>query len=322
MLETIVFVRYTLSLAPEKAEKIRQIIKELDYKPNSIGQGLVIRKKNLKFSFFIPDTNSHPFFVDVLKGAKRKAVELEQYGIKVMFHIMDFKKQAVDLEGFETDGLVLVGTADACTLELADWARENGRPVVCYNIPLPDSNYLAYVGCDYIQAGKLAAGLCALISDGKGKVGIISEDDGKVLSFRQRVLGFRKEVNNKYPDMEILDVYTAGVGSGGIREAVCRMLWEHPEMNTVYFINPGDYSACKMIHDAAQHPKVKIITNDLTEGQRQMVKNETITAAICQEPEKQGALPLEILFQYVVNGIIPEEKDIFVTLSIHIAQNV
>lgn len=308
-------------VAPEKAERIRQIIEELNYKPNSAGQGLVIRKKKLKFSFFIPDIVKQPFFVDVLEGAKRKAEELEQYGIQVMFHVMDYEKLTVELEEFETDGVVLVGVTDACTLKLADWARKNEKPVVCYNIPLPASNYLAYVGCDYVQAGKLAAGLCALVSDRKGKVGIITVDDGEVLSFRQRILGFRKEVSHKYPDMEILDVYLADVESG-IRETVCRMLWEHPEMDTVYLINPGDYGACKMIHDAAQQTNVKIITNDLAEGQRQMVESETITATICQEPEKQGALPLEVLFQYVVNGVVPEEKDILVTLSIHISQNV
>lgn len=309
-------------VAAEKETLIRQIMEELDYKPNSAGQGLAIRKKKLQFSFFVMDPVRFPFFEDVLKGAKRKAEELEQYGIKVTFYVMDYMKEAVDLKEFETDGIVMIGDSDIPVHSVLDWAKKNGKPIVCYNVPMSDGDYLAYVGCDYVQSGKLAAGLCALISDNKGKVGIISEDDGEVLSFRQRALGFRKEVANKYPDMRILDIYSADITRGGVREAVYKMLWEHPEMDTVYLINPGDYSACKMIHDAAQVSNIKIITNDLTDQQKQLVENGTITATICQEPEKQGEMPLEILFQYVVNGKTPENKDNYVTLSIHISQNV
>lgn len=309
-------------VAPEKEAAIRKIIQELEYKPNCVGQGLAIRKKKLSFSFFIMNTVKYPFFFDVMKGAKKKAESLEQYGIKVHFYEIDFENEKLNLENLETDGLVLIGIDNVYIRSLMEWAQEREKPIVCYNVPLLNTKYLAYVGCDYVQAGKLAAGLCALVSDSKGKIGIISEDDGKVLSFRQRFLGFRKEVKNRYPDMEILGVYSPNLHEEGIQEAVYRMFWEHPEMDTVYLINPGVYSACKIIHEAAQVSNIKIITNDLVKQQRQLVESGVITATICQEPEKQGELPLEILFQYVVNGIFPKEKDNLVTLSIHISQNV
>lgn len=309
-------------VAPEKEEQIRQIIQELGYKPNCIGQGLAIRKKKLNYSFFIVDVVKYPFFAKVMEGAKRKAESLKQYGIKVNFYVIDFETPTLDLENFETDGLVLIGIDCIYIQNLVKWAQEREKPVVCYNVPLLDANYLAYVGCDYVQAGKLAAGLCALVSNCKGKIGIISEDDGKVLSFRQRVLGFRKEVKNKYPEMEIVGIYSPNISGENIREVVYRMLWEHPEVNTVYLINPGTYDACKVIHDTAQESNIKIITNDLVNQQIPLIENGLITATICQEPEKQGELPLEILFQYVVNRIHPEKKDNLVTLSIHISQNI
>lgn len=35
---------------PKVAERIRQIAKELDYRPNTVAKGLSIRKRNLKIS--------------------------------------------------------------------------------------------------------------------------------------------------------------------------------------------------------------------------------------------------------------------------------
>ena len=42
-------------VSPETEAQILQIVKELDYEPNAVGQGLVLRRKQLKLSFFIID---------------------------------------------------------------------------------------------------------------------------------------------------------------------------------------------------------------------------------------------------------------------------
>lgn len=311
-------------VAPQKEAQIRQIMEELGYRPNIAAQGLALLRKKLKFSFFIIDPEDHPFFAAVLAGAKGKASELAQYGIEVLFYTYDFSGPAMDMENFQTDGIAILGGETYPQIDkILNWAQEHEIPIVCYNIPLQGRDYLAYVGCDYVQSGKIAAGLCALASNNRGKVGILSEDAYEVnpiLSFQRRVLGFRRELAEKYPDMEIVGIYGCQEGKT-FEEAAYQMLWEHPELDTVYLINPGDYRVCEIIHNTAQNPSIRIITNDLTEQQRQMVKKGLIAATICQEPERQGAQPLDILFQYVVNKQKPTDRDCFTSLSIHIGQN-
>ena len=46
-----------------------------------------------------------------------------------------------------------------------------------------------------------------------------------------------------------------------------------------------------------------------------------IVATIGQQPEKQGALPLQILYDYIGLGIVPKEKYL-TELSIRIKQNI
>ena len=306
-------------VAPETEALIYQIMAELNYKPNSVGQGLALRKKKIRLTFFCVDTTFNPFFDDVLKGAKQKAEELSSYGVVVDFFIYGFDGPTVDLASLQTNGIALLGSSENPQInQLMDWAQEREIPVVCYNIPMSGREYLAYVGCDYVQSGKIAAGLCALASNGVGKVCIFSADDGKVLSFQRRVLGFQRELAERYPSMEVSGIYYS---VDRLEETVYQMLWEHPDLDVVYLINPGDYRACQIIRDSAKNPNVRIITNDLVQQQRQMVKDGIIAATICQEPEHQGAQPLEILFQYTAHKKVPEEKNQFTTLSIHISQN-
>ena len=52
----------------------------------------------------------------------------------------------------------------------------------------------------------------------------------------------------------------------------------------------------------------------------ELLMDGTISAAIGQEPLKQGTLPLQILYDYLSLGVVPE-KQYITNLSIHIKQN-
>ena len=305
-------------VSTETRETILRLVKEMDYKPNSVAQGLAIMRKKLKFSFFIIDPLYHPFFENVLKGALRKAEELRQYGIEVEIHKIG--AYAVDEipAVVQTDGIAMLPLPQ---LEpIRQWAKENAIPIVYYNIPTEDDSGLAYVGCDYEQAGRIAAGLCAITNNGRGTVAVLSEGGSSVISYRDRAKGFLQELKTRYPSIRLADCYVDIYSD--LNTVAEKMLSEHPNLDTVYLINPGDYSVCRTIHNYSHNPHIKIITNDLTEQQRPMVESGLITATICQEPEKQGSEPLEILFQYLANGKLPTQKYCYTDLSIHISQNI
>ncbi len=305
-------------VAPETRQRILDLAKEMNYTPNSVGQGLVLRKKKWKLSFFIIESKQGPIFLDILKGAKEKAEELSQYGVEVSFVPFQFSPLSIDLATYQTDGIAVPGLPDDPYIqELCHWAHGKDIPVVCYNLPLDDSKYLAYVGCDYVQAGKMAAGLCAMATNERGKVGVLSVDGGNVPSFQRRMLGFQRELAEHYPRMEI----TATCCNLSER-MVYQTLWDHPELDVIYLVNPGDSSACKIIKESARNPDIRIITNDLDDRQVQLLRDGVISATICQEPERQGSLPLEILYQYLVYKTAPAEKNRYTTLSIRMRQNV
>ena len=90
-------------VSPETKARILDVMKELDYKPNHAAQGLAIRKKKLKLGFLIPDDKDHPFYLDIKKAAMKKAEELKQYGVQVLFKVLTESTAAHFFSSFVSD---------------------------------------------------------------------------------------------------------------------------------------------------------------------------------------------------------------------------
>lgn len=305
-------------VSPETKQAVLSLIRELDYRPNRVSKGLALLRKNIKLSFFVVDVCCNPFFEQVLAGAQEKSKELIEYGIEVEYHILPVSDKPFCVpEDFSTDGIAMLYMPPMESL--CQWALTHKVPVVCYNVPAPSDYPFAYVGCDYYQAGRIAAGLSAMICGGKGKIGILSEGSDLISSYGDREKGFRQEIQDCYPNMQIAPSYTT-MYLQTLKDCAMQMLTEQPDLDLIYLVNPGDYSVCHVIREACGKP-IPIVTNDLTPSQQYYLADGIITATICQEPERQGATALEILFRYIVNGSIPEQKSILTNLTIHIRQN-
>lgn len=313
-------------------EKILLIAKELDYKPNKIAQGLAAAGKSLKICFFLPNCNTNPFFKDVRDAAKKKAEELKTVGVEVTFFTLSMRVSNGEadffieggipsgMEGF--DGMITIGVKFAQLEQCIDIMEKRGRPVIFYNEKIEGRRHLAYVGCDYRQSGKLAAGLCALAGSKEAQVCVFSEGLFEISVYISRMDAFNDERERSYPRMKVLGYFLIGSSREENLDLAKKMFEAHPNVNVVYVPNPGDYDICEAVYLADTKGQVKIITNDIVEPGAGMVERGIIAATIGQEPEKQGALPLDIIFKYLAFGEEPKEKDICTALSIHIAQNI
>ena len=96
---------------------------------------------------------------------------------------------------------------------------------------------------------------------------------------------------------------------------------EHSDIDSIYVVNPGNYRICEEISKLDIEKRIKIITNDIVKEQKRLMDEGIIVATIGQQPEKQGALPLQLLYDYIGLGIIPQ-KYYYTELTIYIKQNI
>lgn len=314
-------------VSDETYRKVKYIADSLGYEPNMAGQMLAARKKKIKLGFIICDSPVDLFFSDVHLAARKKATELKTYGVTVKFYLI---KELSDrfitgllkkVEEDELDGIALVPLKMDPIVAFVKKMDEKKVPVVFLNLDMEGIKRLSYVGCDYYTSGKVAAGLIALTTREKGRIALATSFDEQTPSLKQRLAGFIGELDREYPNIEIVNKDSYFVFQKGKYENILDVLNGNPDLRAIYLVNPGDYSICEEIAKLDKDMKVKIITNDVMREQKKLMDNGVIVATIGQQPEKQGALPLQILYDFIVLGVVPQDKYL-TELSIYIKQNI
>lgn len=312
------------SVNPATAEKIEQIARELDYKPNVAGLVLAAQKRRIKLGVIL-FSSENPFYEDVLTGVNDKAEELAGYNctviIKQISNSVEEQLQAIDeLVAEGVNGIALAPYNDNCIRERINQLFTQGIPTVTLNTDIENSKRIAYVGSNYTKSGATAAGLLQLMTHGEVNVGIIT-GSSNILCHTERIAGFTstlKPYNDHIKINEIIEVHDDEIES---YEKTTALLKTHPEINALFFTAGGVYGGCRSVKALGLQDKVRIIAYDLVPTTRELMKKGTIAAVICQQPKIQGSKPLSLLFTYLTTGELPEKEYNYVAVDIRIKEN-
>lgn len=311
------------AVSPKTAEKIMDIVRAMDYRPNRAGITLAAQKKKYKIGVILFSENN-PFFDEVMEGVRIKASELQDYGITTLTRRVEFDMEAQlaavdELLGEGIHGLMLAPYNHMRIQEKIDKLVELQIPVVTVNTDIDGSRRLAYVGSDYFQGGCTAAGLFALMTSGTVDLGIIT-GSSNVLCHTERIRGLRHVLEQTYPRIRIARILENHDDEFESYTLTRQLLEEYPHLDAVFFAAAGVYGGCRAIRESGCHPKV--ITFDEVPTTLEMLKDGIISATISQQPVRQGSRSLDILFEYLTSGILPEQEQNFVELSIKIRENI
>ncbi len=313
------------SVNPATAEKIREIAKALDYRPNMAGLVLAAQKKKLKLGVILFSTEN-PFFLDVEEGIQEKAAELAGYNCTVVIKHIDYGVQEElnaieELLEEEVSGIALPPYNDDAIRAKINQLFDMGIPVVAFNTDIENSKRLAYVGSNYIKSGETAAGLMRLMGAEKLKVGIITGSPD-VLCHTERIAGFVSNLKKTKSDMEIVEIIENHDDEFESYEKTTNLLKRHPEINALFFVAGGVYGGCRSLNVLGLAKKVTVIAFDKVPTTKELVNKGVIMATICQQPKVQGSKPLAILFSYLTTGEKPEKEYIHVAVDIRIRENI
>lgn len=310
------------SVNPKTAEKVMSIVQALNYQPNRAGTALAAQKKKYKIGVIVFG-KSNPFFDEVMRGVHAKSDELKSYGITTITRRVNFDVRA-QLDAIDElvregiNGLVLAPYNDEALCDKINSLYDAHIPVVTINTDIEGSRRMAYVGSDYFHGGCIAAGLFALSTTGDISLGIISGSNN-VLCHTERIRGLRQTLDDSYPRIRvngILENHDDEIESYAVTK---QFLCEHPDTDALFFTAAGIYGGCKAVAESGLHPR--IITFDEVGATPTLLKEGMILATISQQPYKQGYNSLNILFEYLTSGILPEKELQYVEHSIIIREN-
>ena len=309
---------------PETARKVKEIAKALNYKPNKAGIILSAQKKKLKLGVILFGTNN-PFFDDVIKGINEKSKELESYNctIKIKSISLCLSEQIKAMDNFVKEGvngIAITPYNDERVTTKINELYDMGVPVVTFNSDIKNSKRLAYVGSNYYNSGKTAAGLLNIITQGDVNLGVISGSKN-VMCHSERIAGFKDCIENNYPHIKIIDTIYNDDDDIKSYEITSKLL-DNKDINALFFVAGGVYGGCRAVVSSKNENKVTSISFDNVPTTKAMIEKGLIKATICQQPELQGSKPLDILFSYLSTGDLPEKEHNYLHLDIRIKENI
>ena len=305
------------NVKPETKELVLSMAKELGYKPNPAGKALSARKKNPVVGVVI-SSEGNPFFDDVIRGIKLAAEKYEIYGLKVIWKNMrgyDVKSQHEIMEELKdkVNALIINPVNDPVIIDEINEFVDAGIFVVTINNDVDNSKRQCYVGSDYTNGGETAGALLQMIIPNGANIGIVM-GSSKVLGHKQRLAGFEENIN-KNPKFKIVDIQENDDDDISSYDKTKMMLTKHKEINAIFIVAAGVYGACRAVLSLGKQNDLTIIAFDTVPTTVEMMKKNVIKAVIYQHPYRQGQRAMQIVFEYLVNGISHDK-------SRHIMKNV
>lgn len=311
---------------PNVNAKTRQLVldavEKYGYQPNHAARSLITRKK---FRIAAVVFSEPVFFWNQIKhGIDCATSDFAHTGVEINFIVTDIANPGEQIDVIkrlveeEYDAIALAPNDPQIMSNVIDEASAKGIPVLLFNVDIPNSNRICYVGSNYLQSGELAAEVMAkTIGCNAASVSIFSINE-HIIPIEQRILGFRDSLS-AYPNVKIDNIYRFDRLSHDLYEFSKDVI--NKGTNGLFVTFDALPSVAKAITDCNMIGKISLIGFDLNKQIAHYLNTQAITATIFHEPFSQGYNAISILHRYLYNKKSPEKSMQYTKLEILMQHN-
>lgn len=194
----------------DKEERVKRILKEIDYRPNQIAQSLKLNKR-YRFVVLMPDDELDEYWKPCFAGIDELKISFEDKGISVYVlkyspsNHHDFVQKTISSLDINPDGVLLGALFLKESKRYLQILEERSIPFSLINTAVEGTNYHTFVGHNLIQSGRTAAHLFHNIIHEKGSLLIVhlEEEFENAFHMQQKEKGFRAYFQEKSISIEI-----------------------------------------------------------------------------------------------------------------------
>jgi len=310
---------------PEVAAHIKKVAKRMGYNPNRAGQLLAASKKSLLFGCMLPSVGN-PFFDAVIEGIRQKEKELSDFGLSIQLEpVVGFDQEthlaAIHRLLAQRPDALIISTVNVPPIqELAVQAARKGIPVCALNSDIENAERLFYVGPDYLQSGRTAAGLLLRMRP-PALILLIVTGSLSMKGHNQRIQGFSQTVRQSGIPYDVADVVESNDNDQVSYKKTREVLAIHPDINCIYIAAAGAAGVCRAVEEAGRTEDLILLSCDDIPSTRAYMERGIIDFTICQDPFQQGQLSVELMFDYLIRSRREPPIDQFTNTVIKIKEN-
>jgi LacI family transcriptional regulator len=310
---------------PELERKIRRLIAELGYRPNRAGKVLAALKKPITIGCLLPGVGN-PFFDGIIRGFRQAERELSDFGVSLEISLIkgfDVREHVDALRALARKNVSAICAATVDVPEVREAVNgiiRSGIPVATVNSDLSGTGRLFYVGCNYPESGRTAAGILNLIRRDEMELLIVT-GSVHMQGHNQRIQAFTQELADRSARFHVAKVIETGDDEEIAYRCALKALRDFPGVNGVYVTSGGVSGVCRAVCEKNLAGKLTVLCFDDIPSTRRLIRDGVISATICQEPSQQGYRSVKMLFEDIVNAHPPEKRLYYTDTVIKIRQN-
>lgn len=316
-------------VAEKTRDKVLQIARELNYTPNLMAQVLKSKKPYNLVSLLPRSTEENTFWVKHPIGMLRAMAELDPFPVnltQINFDLLseaDFVKETKTVLKLQPDGVLLAPIFQTESIAFCSLLRKENIPFVFVDGYVQDTDFLAYIGENVFQSGKVAGQLTEMITPGGKDLLLINlaRNLQNVHHLNNRSKGFLSFFsNNSNKFGEKLSLNISNPASDNIKRELDKIFENHHNIGSIFVSGSKSYKVADYIkaHDIRS---VNLIGYDLLERNVAHLKSGTISFLIGQRPEEQTYKGVKKLFDFLSSNKMPEKME-YLPIDVVTSENV
>ncbi len=311
---------------PEVAKRIEDIADELGYVTRTESREREAYSVHKKIGV-VTYLSKAAFMIEMNRGIRDAEAQLQKQGVQVLLREVDDVDEAAqqkmvdELVEAGIDGLVIMPVAGVeLRQHLSDLATERHLPIITLNADMEGIGRLCFVGMDNRRSGQAAAYLMGMMTGGSGRVlGITSHFSNS--SGSMRMDGFVSELEERYPDIELVGVQCSFDKDEEVERIIVNALTNFPDLKGILITSSGHLGVERALHTLKLKKRPYIIMYDLTPKNTEYLENETIDFVIDQACYSQGARAVSMMADYLVQDKKPPQNYVYTDINIKTKYN-
>jgi LacI family transcriptional regulator len=317
----------------EVAEKTRlivqQILKETNYSPNIIAQVLKSKKRFHLVSLLPAPSEDNSFWIKHPLGMVRALEELDPFPVslsQVTFDMQsedDFQKKTITVLDLKPDGVLLAPIFKSESFAFCSRLQNEKKPFVFIDGYIKDTDFLAYIGENSFQSGRVAGQLIDMVTPESSDILVvtIARNIRNVHHLSNRSDGFlsyfRKSGKNKGQKM-ILNIPDPSLGI--VKNALDKVFTDNPGIGSIFFTGSRSYIIAQYLERKGLK-SINLVGYDLLDLNVKFLKSGITRFLIGQRPEEQTYNGIKKLFEYLSLHKIPDKIE-YLPVDIVTSENV
>lgn len=291
---------------PQTREHILKIAQKHGYSPNLSARALSFGKSSLRVGLCIP-REIHYFYDQVHAGFMEEARRHHYIGLETLYRpvktLQSPLKPAVrELLNSKVDALVFTpGLARQVAPLIAELEQQHNVRVVCVASDDSQSARSTAVCVDPVVNGSVAAELMAKLTPAGSKVAVLTGNfDTEDHAAKVRAFCTRFPIECR--DGRIVETIEGFEDEAEIHKKAVKLLRSYEDLAGIYISTVNCMPVCQAVEAAGKNGKLRIISTDIFPEVTPFFIRNTLSAAIYQNPFRQGQLALQLIVDHFVTG--------------------